>query len=173
MSPLSIEKLASRTIVVSSISKSHAAPGFRSGWAVGPKDFCSKALPLSETMLFGSQPFIADMTAFALSRPSKVSIEMKTAYARRARLIYNNLSSVDDIIPLMPNSGMFILVDISKTNLTCSEFAWKLLHQQMVAVMPGDSFGPQAKNFIRISLTVPDNLLQESCNRIFTFIRNL
>ncbi|HAI30533.1 MAG TPA: aminotransferase, partial [Thalassospira sp.] len=35
-SPLEIEELRDRTIVTSSISKTFAATGFRSGWAVGP-----------------------------------------------------------------------------------------------------------------------------------------
>jgi arginine:pyruvate transaminase len=173
VSPFSIETLADRTIAVSSISKSHAAPGFRSGWAIGPEEFCSKALPLSETMLFGSQPFIADMTALALSRPSKVSVQMKTAYHRRAKLIYNKLELIKNITPLMPNAGMFILVDIETTGLSCSDFAWKLLNEYHVAVMPGDSFGIQAKNFIRISLTVTDEILLQACDRISMFTNSL
>ena len=51
-SALAMPELADRVIVVSSISKSHAAPGFRSGWCIAPKDFTSRLLPLSETMLF-------------------------------------------------------------------------------------------------------------------------
>ena len=172
-SPLSIEELASHTVVVSSISKTHAAPGFRSGWAVGPKEFCFKTLPLSETMLFGGQPFIADMTAFALSRPSKVSLKMKRAYERRAILIYEKLKQSEIINPLMPQAGMFSLIDIGKTSLNCSEFAWNLLEEQLVAVMPGDSFGKQAKCFVRLSLTVPDELLSIACDRISVFVKNL
>ena len=172
-SSLSNEKLASRTVVVSSISKSHAAPGFRSGWAIGPKEFCQKTLPLSETMLFGGQPFIADMTALALSRPSKVSVDMKTAYERRAKLICDKLELIKQITPLMPNAGMFILIDIVKTDLNCKDFAWKLLNDQLVAVMPGDSFGDQAKGFIRLSLTVSDELLLQACDRLSLFIKNL
>jgi arginine:pyruvate transaminase len=53
-SPFDDAALAERTVVVSSISKSHAAPGFRSGWAVGPEAFCTRLLPVSETMLFGN-----------------------------------------------------------------------------------------------------------------------
>ena len=50
-SPLDLPDLAERVIVASSISKSHAAPGFRSGWCVGPEAFMERLLPLSETML--------------------------------------------------------------------------------------------------------------------------
>ncbi|HLQ17823.1 MAG TPA: pyridoxal phosphate-dependent aminotransferase, partial [Tabrizicola sp.] len=71
-SPLDFADLAPRTVVASSISKSHAAPGFRSGWCVGPADFCKRLLPLSETMLFGSQPFLADAAELAVSEHSPV-----------------------------------------------------------------------------------------------------
>jgi arginine:pyruvate transaminase len=60
--------LADRVVIASSISKSHAAPGFRSGWCVGPAEFCPNAFcRLAETMLFGNQPFMADATAEAVS----------------------------------------------------------------------------------------------------------
>ncbi len=72
-SPLADPELAERIIVAASISKSHAAPGFRSGWCVGPAEFCARLLPLSETMLFGNQPFIADMTAAAITGDSPVA----------------------------------------------------------------------------------------------------
>ncbi|MFY8151194.1 MAG: VWA domain-containing protein, partial [Hyphomicrobiales bacterium] len=42
-SPLDLPEFADRVIVASSISKSHAAPGFRSGWCVGPADFCAQS----------------------------------------------------------------------------------------------------------------------------------
>ena len=124
-------------------------------------------------MLFGSQPFIADMTSLALSRPSKVSINMKKAYQRRAELVYNGLSDLKQIRPLMPNAGMFILIDISQTSLDCSKFSWRLLQEYNVAVMPGSSFGDQAKNFIRISLTVPDKELISAVDRISAFTKDL
>ena len=47
VSPLDLPELAERTVVAASISKSHAAPGFRSGWCVGPASFCERLLPLS------------------------------------------------------------------------------------------------------------------------------
>ncbi len=65
-SPLDNADLADRVVVAASISKSHAAPGFRSGWCVGPEAFSARLLPVAETMLFGNQPFIADMTALGV-----------------------------------------------------------------------------------------------------------
>ncbi len=68
-SPFDDPALAERCVVTASISKSHAAPGFRSGWCAGPAEFAARLLPVAETMLFGNQPFIADMTALAVFRP--------------------------------------------------------------------------------------------------------
>lgn len=165
-SPFDDPDLAERTIVVSSISKSHAAPGFRSGWAIGPAEFASRLLPVSETMLFGVQPFIADMTAYALTHEIGTSAAMRASYKTRADLIVEGLSNVPGIVPLPPEAGMFTLIDVAGTGLTGEAFAWMLLEQEHVAVMPGGSFGNEATSFVRVSLTVPDMVIQEACQRI-------
>lgn len=165
-SPFDNADLAERTIVVSSISKSHAAPGFRSGWAVGPEEFCDRLLPVSETMLFGVQPFIADMTAMAISQNFDTATIMRDNYRRRARIVKQALSGSNLLRPHMPEGGMFIVIDVSATGLSGEDFAWELLRQQQVAVMPGGSFGDQAEGLIRVSLTVPDDKLAEAMERM-------
>ncbi len=165
-SPLDLPELAERTVVVSSISKSHAAPGFRSGWAIGPAEFCTRLLPISESMLFGGQPFIADMTAHALTSDLPTARIMREQYGRRAALVAGHLGRIAGLEPIAPEAGMFILVDVAGTGLTGEEFARGLLEEALVAVMPGSSFGAEAESLIRLSLTVPDELLLEACARI-------
>jgi len=165
-SPFDDPALAERVIAVASISKSHAAPGFRSGWAVGPEEFCAKLLPVSETMLFGGQPFIADMTAMALTRDFDTARVMKANYFRRAKIVAEELKGSNTITPLMPEGGMFILLDVAGTGLSGEDFAWKLLRDKQVAVMPGSSFGAEARDFVRLSLTVPDEGLRTAVRRM-------
>ena len=165
-SPLDQEDLADRVVVASSISKSYAAPGFRSGWCIGPAEFCDRLLPLSETMLFGSQPFIADMTALAVSEPSPVAPGMAERFSRRAALIALALDGVAGLRVHRPEAGMFALVDVRATGLSGDAFARGLLDQQMVAVMPGESFGAGLAGWLRLSLTQPDDLIIEATNRI-------
>lgn len=165
-SPFDDPALAERTIVVSSISKSHAAPGFRSGWAICPAEFAQKLLPISETMLFGVQPFIADMTAYALTTDISTSASMRASYSARARRIALGVAAAPGIIAHPPEAGMFILLDVAGTGMTGEAFAWALLEQEGVAVMPGSSFGDQARSFVRLSLTVPDASIDEACRRI-------
>ena len=168
-SPLDLPEFADRVVVASSISKSHAAPGFRSGWCVGPAEFCARLLPLSETMLFGSQPFIADMTAAAVSAPSPVAAEMMTRFQRRALLIRNRLDGVAGLKVHMPQAGMFALLDIRSSGMTGDAFARALLAEAKVAAMPGESFGTALTGWLRLSLTQPDDRILEACTRIADF----
>lgn len=170
-SPFDDPALAGRTVAVSSISKSHAAPGFRSGWAVGPEEFCNRLLPVSETMLFGSQPFIADMTAWALAHDSDTARRQREACARRVRIVCEAIGNEPAVRPLPPSAGMHILLDITATGLSAEQFAWGLLDEERVCTMPGTSFGAAGEGFIRVSLTSPDGQIAEAGRRIARFAR--
>jgi len=166
VSPLEIEALRERVVVVSSISKSHAATGFRSGWAIGPAAFCAALLPISETMLFGNQPFIADMTEAALRGDFDTSARMREAFGRRARMLCARLNAVPGLSVQMPRGGMFLMLDVAGTGLNGEAFAWRLLDQQGVAVMPGSAFGGNGDGLVRVALTVPDAELEEAARRV-------
>lgn len=172
-SPLDLPELAERSVAAASISKSHAAPGFRSGWVVGPQEFTDQLLPLSETMLFGSQPFIADMTELAVSAPSPIAAEMVQNFAARARLLADGLDGKAGLKLHLPEAGMFALLDIRATGLSGQEFALGLLEAQSVAVMPGESFGDSLAGWLRLSLTRPEAELREACRRILAHAAGL
>lgn len=169
LSPLSLPQVADRTIAVASISKSHAAPGMRSGWAVGPKDFCDALLPVSETMLFGNQPFIADMTAAAVRDGSPVAEGMRQRFARRASYLAEQIEAKTPLRVHRPEAGMFALIDVSPLGMDSESFAWALLDQQSVAVMPGSSFGDYMSDWVRLALTIEDAALEKAVERICAF----
>lgn len=168
-SPLDLSDLADRTVVTGSISKSHAAPGFRSGWCVGPAEFCARMLPLSETMLFGSQPFIADMTALAVTQGSPVARGMAGRFAARADRIHARLHGQSGLRVHRPEAGMFALLDIRASGLSGIAFARALLERTGVATMPGESFGSGLAGWLRLSLTQPDDVIETACDRIAAF----
>lgn len=170
-SSFNMTEYADRTIAMASISKSHAAPGFRSGWAVGPSWAMDKIQSVSEAILFGGQPFIADMTAHALNHPDGTSHEMGQNYRRRIALLMEAFAG-SKLIPLEPAAGMFMLIDVSSTGLVGADFAMKLLDNG-VSVMPGSSFGSQCEKFIRLSLTVDNDKLKTAAERINSFANSL
>lgn len=173
LSPLALPELADRVVVASSISKSHAMPGFRSGWLVAPADFARRLLPLSETMLFGNQPFIADMTEAAVRAPSPVAEGMRRRFAARAQLLKERLEADGPLRVHAPEAGMFALIDVRGTGMDGATFAADLIERAGVAVMPGSSFGASLSDWVRVALTVPDDRFAEACGRISAHAHSL
>ena len=165
-SPLMEAELAERTVVISSISKSHAAPGFRSGWCVGPAEFVSRAVPFSNAVLFGSPPFIADATARAVREPSAAARAMSARFERRAHQLAETLGARSPYRVHVPDAGMFALVDISASRRDGEAYALDLLDAADVAVMPGGAFGPALEDWVRVALTVSDARLDEGVTRM-------
>jgi arginine:pyruvate transaminase len=173
LSPWSLPGMAERTIVVSSLSKSHAMPGFRLGWVIGPPPLGRHLFVLLLSMTYGTPPFIQEgaMAAFAGELP-EVAV-LREDYRRRAQLLFSILATAPNCRPLAPEGGMFVLLDIRNTGLAAQQFAGALLQSENVAVLPCDAFGPSAAGHLRISLTEPDALLANAGHRIVRFARTL
>lgn len=165
-----IPRMQDRTVVVSSLSKSHAMTGWRCGWAVGSPDFVEAITPLADAMLFGSQPFLQHAAAAALLGDFPVIDRMRSEYQRRSSRVTKRLADVPLVTCVKPEGGMFLVVDVSATGLDGTEFSERLLDDQYVAVMPGASFGLDAS--IRISLVADDEALDEACDRIGRFVES-
>ncbi|AUQ64738.1 pyridoxal phosphate-dependent aminotransferase [Phaeobacter inhibens] len=166
VSPLARAAFADRVIVVSSISKSHAAPGFRSGWCIASTAFCDGLLPLSETMLFGNQPFIADMTEQAVREGSPVAEGMRARFAARAAKLAERLHRDTALRVHSPEAGMFAMINVAATGLDGDAYAQDLLHSAGVAVMPGSSFGESLRGWVRVALTIEDDAFDRALTRI-------
>jgi arginine:pyruvate transaminase len=165
-SPFDEADLEDRTIVVSSLSKTHAMPGFRSGWIAASPEYCAKALPFCEAMMFGAQPFLQDAAAFALNTHfAEVDAQM-ARYESRARALVAGLADARRISARMPEGGMFVMVDVRKTGLSGEAFARKLLAEEGVVTMPGESFGAGGQGHIRVALTVDEAQIAEACRRM-------
>jgi arginine:pyruvate transaminase len=172
-SPFFYQDLEERTIVVSSISKSHAVPGFRCGWMAGSADYVAKALPVTETMLFGSQPFLEDALSFALDNDFEEASAMRDAYWSRGKALVEGLKASNRIKARMPEGGMFVMVDVRATGLSGDAFARKLLAEQNVVTMPGESFGDGGAGHLRVALTVDEATMTEAARRIVAVASSL
>jgi arginine:pyruvate transaminase len=165
-SPFFDKDLEERTVVTSSISKSHALPGFRCGWIASSAEFCASALSISETMLFGSQAFLEDAAAFALDTHFPELDAMRNNYEMRARALVNGLKSCKNISARMPEGGMFVMVDVRRSGISGEEFARRLMDDHLVVTMPGESFGLCGAGHLRVALTVDERQLAEAAKRI-------
>jgi len=161
--------MAARTVVINSLSKSHAMTGWRVGWAVGPEDFAQHMATLVLCMLYGSPGFIQQAAVTAL-RESEVDW-MVEAYKRRRDRVAPRLDAAPGLRCPTPAGGMFVMLDVRGSGLSSEDFARQLLKAESVCVLPGDGFGQQSEGFVRISLGLPDAQLDEACARIERFAR--
>jgi len=172
-SPFDRPHLRDRTLAVSSISKSHALPGFRAGWVASHPDVTPRLILVAEAMLFGSQPFIEDALAVALNEKHPEVERLRVAFRERAETLIKSFEGSKAITARMPEGGMFVMLDVRKTKLTGEQFAWQLLKEKNVSVMPGESFGNGGAGHIRIALTVDSVILRDACARIRSLAEEL
>ena len=172
-SPFDRPHLRDRTLAVSSISKSHALPGFRAGWVASHPDVAPRLILVAEAMLFGSQPFIEDALAVALNEKHPEVERLRVAFRERAETLIKSFEGSKAITARMPEGGMFVMLDVRKTKLTGEQFAWQLLKEKNVSVMPGESFGNGGAGHIRIALTVDSVILRDACARIRSLAEKL
>jgi arginine:pyruvate transaminase len=166
LSPRSLPGMAERTIVVSSLSKSHAIPGFRLGWVIGPTELIQHLFNLVLCMLYGGPPFIQLGALAALTTDLPEVAALREDYRRRAALLAGILAQAPSCRVTPPEGGMFVMLDIRRTGLSSEAFARALLDEEAVAVLPCDGFGPSGVGQLRLSLTSADARLEEAGKRI-------
>jgi arginine:pyruvate transaminase len=173
VSPASLPGMAERTVVVSSLSKSHAMTGWRVGWAIGPEALARHLHNLLLCMLYGSPGFIQDAAVVAIREASDEIAAMRTAYRRRRDLVAPWLDRLPGLACALSEGGMFVMVDCRASGLSSQDFARRLLDEESVAILPADGFGKQGEGFLRISLGLADEELAEACRRIEAFCGRL
>ena len=172
-SPWSLPDMAERSIVASSLSKSHAMAGFRFGWVIGPPALSRHLFDLLLCMYFGGPAFIQDGALAALGSELPEMAALRETYRRRALLLSSILAQAPNCRGLPPEGGMFVLFDVRGTGLGAEDFAGELLLREDVALLPCDGFGPSAVGHLRIALTAPKARLEEAGRRIVRFAHTL
>ncbi|MFT5218794.1 MAG: arginine:pyruvate transaminase [Planctomycetota bacterium] len=159
-------------VVIDGLSKSHAMSGWRVGWVVAPIELTNHLGRFSAMSIFGCPQFIQDAAAFALNNDEYYVREMRAQYQKRRDLVCARLGQMPGVNYLTPESGMFIMVDISGIYADDKEFAQKLLDAEKLSVLPGSAFGAGTTGHIRLSLVQPENVLTEGCNRLERFLQS-
>jgi arginine:pyruvate transaminase len=157
-------------VVIDGLSKSHAMSGWRVGWVVAPVELTKHLGNFAAMSIFGCPQFIQDAAAFALNNDEYYVSEMRVKYQKRRDLVCAQLKRMPGLKYLCPESGMFIMVDVSDIYEDDKVFAQKLLDAERVSVLPGSAFGNSTRGHVRFSLVQPEEVLLEGCKRLENFI---
>ncbi|MGF6933329.1 arginine:pyruvate transaminase [Paraburkholderia sp. UCT70] len=166
----SLSGMAERTVTLGSLSKSHAMAGWRVGWTIGPATLIEHMTRLALAMLYGLPGFIQQAALTALENRAEIVADIREIYRRRRDVVFERLHRVPGLRCLLPEAGMFMMVDVSGTGLDTTEFTWQLFRAQGVAVLDASAFGETANGFVRLGLVVGEARLIEACERIARFV---
>ncbi len=165
--------MAERTVTLGSLSKSHAMAGWRVGWAIGPATLIEHMGRLALAMLYGLPGFIQQAALTALRNKAPIVAEMREVYRRRRDVVFERLRRVAGLRCLLPEAGMFMMVDVSGTGLDTVDFTWQLFRAQGVSLLDASAFGETANGFVRLGFVVDEASLIDACERIAAFVGGL
>lgn len=165
-----------RLVMFSSLSKRSNVPGLRSGFVAGDAALLKKFL-LYRTYHGGAMnPAVQAASVAAWNDESHVR-ENRAAYRAKFSEVTPMLAEVLDVA--LPDAGFYLWADVSRTGLSDTAFAARLLADQNVTVLPGsylaresDGFNPGA-NRIRMALVATPEECLEGAQRIVAFCKSL
>lgn len=169
VSPVSYPGMAERTLHVGSFSKSHVMTGFRIGWVAGPPEVIYRIGDLMVATTYGVPGFIQDAALWCLRHGDAIEAETGRVYARRRIKAMEALRGAEHVHAGAPGGAMYLMLDIRATGLSGQDFANRLLDEEQVAVMPGESFGLAAAGHVRVALTIHDDALVDAIQRLVRF----
>ena len=173
LSPRALPGMAERTLVIGSMSKSHAMTGSRIGWIVGPAAAIARLADLATHTTYGVPGFVQEAALFALAQGDALEAEVAAPFARRRALALQVLERQQILRVQPPQGAMYLMLDIRATGLSGEAFAMALLEQHAIAVMPGESFGTAAAGHVRVAMTVADDLFVAALERMAGFAAEL
>jgi len=165
-SMMSYPGMAERTVIIDGFSKSFAMTGWRLGYAVAPPAI-AEALKL---LVVNSYTCTAEFTQYAAIEALKdreaATPRMVAEFARRREQFANDLNRVPGFRCVPPDGAFYAWVNIADTGLSAEEVCRLMLEEAGVAAIPGASFGPAGKDFVRFSFASSTATLQEAVERI-------
>jgi len=165
-SPRAEPGMDERTLVVGSMSKSHAMTGSRIGWIAGPEPVIAALSDLATNTTYGVPGFIQDAAVFALQQGRAFEEQIAAPFRRRRDIALRLLEGQNLLRPVDPNGAMYIMLDVRATGLDGEGFANRLLDEAAIAVMPGKSFGAAAAGHIRVAMTVDDTVFAAALSQM-------
>lgn len=168
----SLPGMHERTLLLGGFSKDYAMTGWRIGYAAGPEDLIKGLLRVHQYMVM-SAPTMSQYAALeALQNGEPYVQHMLAEYDRRRKLIVTGLNQIG-LPTFEPKGAFYAFPKVSATGLDDETFCKRLLQEQRVAMVPGNSFGLGGEGFARCSYATRYELIEEALVRIERFVRTI
>ncbi len=147
-----------------SLSKSYNMTGWRIGMAVGNAEIIDALMRVKSNLDSGVPQAIQRMAIAALEGPQDCIEEHNRVYQRRRDRLVRALQGLGlRVSP--PKASLYVWARVPD-GTTSVQYATRLLDEAGVVVTPGTGYGPSGEGYVRLSLTLPDERLEEGVRRL-------
>jgi aspartate/methionine/tyrosine aminotransferase len=168
-----VPDLMERCVIVNGVAKTYAMTGWRVGWMIGPPDVTAAATNLQSHSTSNVSNVAQAAALAAVSGDLSAVAEMRRAFLRRGRTMYELLSKIEGVSLLAPQGAFYCFPSFEgvlgreiagRTPQTTLELCALLLEAAKVAIVPGEAFG--APGYARLSFALGDDDLGVGVRRI-------
>jgi LL-diaminopimelate aminotransferase len=156
-------------VEIFSLSKGWNMTGWRCGLVAGNADVIERYRQLKSNLDSGLFEALQRAASVALTQEREFPRRMSEVYERRRDLVVEALARIG-LAVTPPRATPYLWLRVPNGH-TSASFASLVLEESNVVVSPGPSYGPSGEGFVRLSLTVPDERLEEAVRRIETSLR--
>ena len=174
----SLDDMQKRCIVVNGLSKGYAMTGWRLGYMAGPVEISSAVSKLQSQFTSGANSITQRAAISALiQNPSSISGYIRDEFEKRKKLVYDELSKLNGVIPNNPGGAFYFFPDVSglftkrykDIKIENSDKLCELiLENSHVSLVSGSAFGEP--NCVRLSYATSQEKLSQAIKRIGDFI---
>jgi aspartate aminotransferase len=174
------DRVYAQTILVSSLSKAYAMPGWRIGYTAAAREVI-RAMDGLQSQETSNPTSIAQRAAVAaLTGPQESVYRMRDEFDRRRRTIVDRLNAMPGIKCLSPQGAFYVFPNVSGMYgkhyagtiiRNSNDVATYLLEAARIAVVPGIEFG--SGDHIRISYATSLANIEKGMDRMAEAVRQL
>ena len=147
-----------------SLSKAYNMPGWRVGFAAGNRDAVAALRSVKTHTDSGTFGAIQRAAAAALTDTTGYPDQLRATYRERMHLLCDGLETAG-LDVLRPRATFYTLVRTPK-GATSEQFADELLHKAGVLGIPGRGFGAGGEGYVRLTVCVGEDQIEEAVTRI-------
>ncbi len=162
-----------RTILINGVSKAYAMTGWRIGYMAAPAQIAKAVTKLQGQYTSGASSIAQKAAEAAYIGDQTCVEEMREAFERRSRLIYQLASEIPGWRCNRPEGAFYLLPDVKsligkkagdKVITSSGDYVMYLLEEAHVACVDGAAFC--ADGHIRLSYATSDDNIREAMKRI-------
>ena len=147
-----------------SLSKSFNMTGWRIGMAVGNAEMIDALLTIKSNLDSGVPQAVQRMAIEAMKRPLESVDDRNAVYQARRDRIVPVLEDMGMTVD-SPQAGLYIWARVPN-GYESAEFAERLLEDTDVLMIPGGNYGPSGEGYVRLSITLADDLIDKALERV-------